>query len=171
MLSRLPASKPYLLSDGRAVVVRSIVPADAPALVALFERVSPATSRQRFFSAGRRLSAQQASMLAQVDHVRREAFVALDADRVVALGGFQQLGDESGAELTLLVEDAYQGHSLGRHLLMELIAAASAQGFLTLLAEVLPDNERMLRLLETAGPPTLVDPYFGVLRVLMFLRR
>jgi len=79
----------------------------------------------------------------------------------VALAGFQGYADESGAELTLLVEDAYQGHGLGRRLLMELIAAASGHGFLTLLAEVLPDNERMLRLLESAGPPTLVDPTTG----------
>jgi GNAT superfamily N-acetyltransferase len=159
-----------VLRDGRAVFVRSIVPADAPALVALFERLSPATSRWRFFKAGCP-SAQEAGAQTQVDHIRCEAFVALDADRVVALAGFQGFADESGAELTLLVEDEYQGHGLGRQLLMELIAAAMNHGFATLLAEVLPDNERMLRLLETAGLPTLVDPYFGVLRVLMFLRR
>jgi hypothetical protein len=46
--------------------------------------------------------------------------------------------------------------------------AAEATRF-RLLAELLPDNARMLGLLESAGVPTLADPYFGVLRVHLFL--
>jgi ribosomal protein S18 acetylase RimI-like enzyme len=165
------AGRPYVLRDGRVVAVRSVAPEDAPRLAELFERLSRTSSRQRFFSADRRPTAQEVSALADVDHLNREAVVAVHGERIVALGGFHRLGDSSGAELTLLVDDAYQGCGLGRHLLMVLIAAASACGLTTLLAEVLPDNERTLRLLETAGPPTLVDPYFGVLRVFMYLGR
>jgi hypothetical protein len=34
---------------------------------------------------------------------------------------------------------------------------------------MLPENERMLGLLESAGVPSLADTYFGVLRVHLFL--
>jgi hypothetical protein len=35
----------------------------------------------------------------------------------------------------------------------------------------LPDNERMLRLLESAGLRSLADEFFGVLRVYLFMAR
>jgi RimJ/RimL family protein N-acetyltransferase len=84
-------------------------------------------------------------------------------------GSLHQLGDDPYAELTLLVEDAYQGQHLGRQMLAELFSAASTLGFRRLWAEVLPDNIRVLRLLETAGFAILVDPYFGLTRVLVYL--
>jgi GNAT superfamily N-acetyltransferase len=123
----------------------------------------------RFFRAGRRLSPQEALGLSDIDHVRNEAIVALDADSVIALGTLHQLGDHPHAELTLLVEDAYQGGGLGRHLLEMLIEVARARQYGSLLTELLPDNERMLGLLESAGLPSIADDYFGVLRVYLFL--
>lgn len=163
------SSHEVLLSDGRAVLVRPIAPSDAPAIAALCERLSPLSSLQRFFTSGRRLTDREACAVAAVDHVRNEALVAEDADRLVAFGSLQQLADEPFAELTLLVEDAYQGLHLGRYMLSELIAAAAALGFSVLWAEVLPDNDRVLRLLETAGLEVFVDPHFGLTRVLVFL--
>ena len=159
----------FQLRDGRRVLLRPVAPTDAPALAALCERLSDASSRSRFFHAGRQLSPQEALQLAESDHTRNHAIVALDADRVTALGTLHRLGNHPQAELTLLVEDAYQGSGLGRHLLGRLIETARARQYHLLLAEMLPDNARMLRLLESAGPPSIADDYFGVLRVYLFL--
>jgi ribosomal protein S18 acetylase RimI-like enzyme len=158
------------LRDGRLVLVRPVEAGDAAAIVALCERLSPTSSLQRFFTPGRRLSEHEARNVAEVDHVRCETLVALDAARLVALGSLQQLGDDPHAELTLVVEDAYQGQGLGRQMLAELISAAVALGFSMLWVEVLPDNTRVLRLLETAGLEIFVDPYFGLTRVLVYLQ-
>jgi GNAT superfamily N-acetyltransferase len=95
--------------------------------------------------------------------------VALDADRVIALGTLHRLGDDPQAELTLLVDDAYQGRGLGRRLLTWLIGAARERNYQLLLTELLPDNARTLRLLESAGLRSVADEFFGLLRVYLFL--
>ena len=165
------AQELFVLRDGRRVVVRPVVPEDAPRLARLCERLSAESSRLRFFRAARRLTPQEALGVADIDHDRNEGLVALNGDRVVALGTFTQLGDERDAELTLLVDDAYQGGGLGRHMLNLLIDAARARQYRMLLTELLPDNERMAGLLESAGVPCISDTYFGVLRVHLFLER
>jgi acetyltransferase len=152
------------------IVLRRVLPDDAPRLARLCERLSAETSRRRFFSAGRRLSTREAERLATVDHTRRESFVVARGERLLAVAHYEQLGDDAAAEIDLLVEDAYQRHGLGRRLLACLIDAARQQGFRLLLAELLPDNEPVLRLLESTGCPLVVDPYFGTLRVTLFLR-
>jgi GNAT superfamily N-acetyltransferase len=168
-LSQAIDAERFRLRDGRWVLVRRVSKDDAPRLSALCERVSEESSRLRFFRAGRRLTAREALSLADVDRERNEAFVALDADRVVALGSLNQLGKDPAAELTLLVDDAYHGGGLGRHLLGRLIDAARTRQYRMLLAEMLPDNGRMLALLESCGLPSIADEYFGVLRVHLFL--
>jgi GNAT superfamily N-acetyltransferase len=164
-------TEPFQLRDGRWVLLRPVLPEDAQRLTRLCDRISPESSRLRFFRAGRRLTAREAFDLATIDRRRNEAVVALDGDEVVAWGSLSQLGDDPHAEVTLLVDDAYQGSGLGRRLLERLIDEARARNYRMLLAELVPDNERMLQLLESAGVPALADTYFGVLRVHLFLHR
>jgi GNAT superfamily N-acetyltransferase len=159
----------FRLRDGRVVQLRPAVAEDAPQLAALCERLSAESSRLRFFRAGRKLTAQEALGIADIDRMSDEAIVALDGHSLSALGTLHQLGDEAQAEVTLLVEDAYQGRGLGRYLLEQMIAAARARHYRILLAEMLPDNDRVLRLLESAGLPSIADEYFGLLRVRLFM--
>jgi GNAT superfamily N-acetyltransferase len=165
------SAETFQLRDGRQVVLRRTVRDDAPRLASLCERLSAHTSRLRFRHVGRRLSSEEAVQLADIDQVSNAAVVALDADRVIALGTLHRLGDDPQAELTLLVDDAYQGRGLGRRLLAWLIQAARERHYHLLLGELLPDNERMLRLLESAGLRSLADECFGVLRVYLFLAK
>src|SRR4051812_38384967 len=63
---------------GLRVVAMS--PRFAPALDRFHERLSPATTRNRFFSLHPHLSAGEVKRFTEVDHEDREALVALDAD-------------------------------------------------------------------------------------------
>jgi GNAT superfamily N-acetyltransferase len=159
----------FRLRDGRLVQLRPVAAEDAPRLTRLCEGLSAESSRLRFFRAGRRLTAQEALGLAAIDHVRNAALVVLDGEQAIGLASLNQIGDDPQAEITLLVDDAYQGHGLGRYLLERLILAARRRGYRTLLAELLPDNRRMLELLESASVPAVADAYFGVLRVHLLL--
>jgi GNAT superfamily N-acetyltransferase len=118
--------------------------------------------------AQRRLACEEAAALTNTDRDRNEMLVAVD-DTLVGWGSISQLGSEPSVELTLLVEDAYQGRGIGRRLLQALIEAARARGYAFMMADLLPGNVRMLRLLESTGLPLVDDMYFGRWRVVMVL--
>lgn len=144
--------KNVALRDGAQLRIRPIRPADEPRLEALFERLSPQTIYQRFFTWYRRLPAAWYREFANVDYRARLALVAEDvtADGVRLRGIAQwEPGDAPAtAEIAVLVEDGWQSRGLGTMLLTELFAAARGRSVNRFCADVLAENERMLRLLR-----------------------
>ncbi|MEJ7755619.1 MAG: GNAT family N-acetyltransferase [Nocardioidaceae bacterium] len=57
------------------------------------------------------------------------------------------------AEVAFLVEDAHQGRGLGQLLLEHLAQAGREQGVAAFVADVLPDNVRMIQVFREAGLP------------------
>jgi GNAT superfamily N-acetyltransferase len=56
------------------------------------------------------------------------------------------------ADIGLVVTDSWQGRGLGSALLSRLAGRAADRGVATLAMEVLPDNARMLRIIERRWP-------------------
>jgi acetyltransferase len=141
--------KPVLLRDGTPVTLRDIRPKDESALTALYERLSPQTAYQRFFTVMRRLPPDWAHILANVDYDRRMAIVALGPDGAL-IGVARYVYDDRAreAEIAIVIEDAWQGRGLGTLLLGELVAYAEGKGIRRFRAYVLADNLRMLKLLR-----------------------
>jgi hypothetical protein len=79
----LPAD--IMCVDGAALTVRAIDLGDVDRLAATFGRLSRESVRTRFFSPIPRLPWPTLLRLADVDHCRREALVALDGDEIVAV--------------------------------------------------------------------------------------
>jgi len=140
--------KPISLTDGTRVALRPIRPDDEPALTAFYERLSPQTAYQRFFTVMRRLPPNWAHILANVDYDRRMAFAALGPGNEL-IGVARYAYDERAreAEIAIVIEDRWQGRGLGTLLLAELIGYAEGKGIGALRAYVLADNVRMLTLL------------------------
>src|SRR5262249_45647735 len=131
------------LTDGTRVLLRPIRPDDESALSALYERLSPQTAYQRFFTVMRRLPPNGADILANVDYDRRMAIVATDPEDAligVARYAYDERTDE--AEIAIVIEDRWQGRGLGKRLLGELIGYAASRGIRRLRAYVLADNGR-----------------------------
>jgi acetyltransferase len=141
--------KPISLTDGTRVALRPIRSDDESALTALYERLSPQTAYQRFFTVMRRLPPNWAHILANVDYDRRMAFVALGPGHEL-IGVARYAYDERAgeAEIAVVIEDRWQGRGLGTLLLGELIGYAQEKGIATLRAYVLAENVRMLKLLR-----------------------
>jgi RimJ/RimL family protein N-acetyltransferase len=134
------------------VRLRPIRSDDAAALTQLYDRLSPESAYQRFFTVMRRLPPDWARILADVDHDRREAIVA--AGPGGELVGVARYGCSPGsdeAEIALVVEDAWQHRGLGTILLSALLDHAEGRGITRFLAYVLADNHRMLRLIGRLG--------------------
>ena len=148
-LGRGRPMRPVVLRDGTPVTLRDIRPEDELALTGLYERLSPQTAYQRFFTVMRRLPPNWGHILANVDYDRRMAIVALGPDGQL-IGVARYICDERAdeAEIALVIEDAWQGRRLGTLLLGELVAYAKEKGIRRFRAYVLADNVRMLKLLR-----------------------
>lgn len=139
-----------LLRDGHPVHLRPITPADGDTLRTFHESLSNRTVYFRFFSAKPALTDADVKYFTSVDHVQRVALIALDAGTMVGVGRFDALGDGS-AEVAFVIRDDVQGLGLGSVLLEHLVAAARELGLQRFVAEVLPENTRMLATFREAG--------------------
>jgi acyl-CoA synthetase (NDP forming)/GNAT superfamily N-acetyltransferase len=149
-----------LLRDGRTAHIRPIRPEDAELLVEFYGRVSDQSKYFRFFSPMPNLSQRDLTRFTQVDHVHRVAFVMLLSERLIALGSYEghplpeDAPEGSGpevAEVAFLVEDAQQGRGIGQLLLEHLAQAGRERGVDRFVAEVLPENNRMIQTFRDAG--------------------
>ena len=140
---------PVMLTDGTRVTLRHIRPEDESALTALYERLSPQTAYQRFFTVMRRLPPDWAHILANVDYDRRMAIAALGPGGEL-IGVARYIYDERAqeTEIAIVIEDRWQGRGLGTRLLGELIGYAEARGIRRFRAYVLADNLRMFKLIR-----------------------
>src|SRR5690242_13464023 len=83
---------------------------DGDRLRRLFDRLSPETRYRRFFSPITRLDDRMVAYLVGVDHVEREAIVALVDDEIIGVARYDRSHDDSSiAEVAVVVEDAWQG--------------------------------------------------------------
>ncbi|HEX3930556.1 MAG TPA: GNAT family N-acetyltransferase [Nocardioides sp.] len=149
-----------LLRDGSTAHIRPIRSGDAELLVEFYGRVSDQSKYDRFFSPMPHLSERDVARFTHVDHVHRVAFVVMLSGRMIALGSYEgQPGDAAGpesapaaqAEVAFLVEDAQQGRGIGQILLEHLAQAGRERGVERFVAEVLPDNHRMIQTFRDAG--------------------
>src|SRR5688500_11173201 len=111
-----PGQARIALSDGSAVVVRPIEPADRDTYLAGFERVSPESRYRRFLTPVDHLSTAQVDYMVNVDHRDHEALIAIDeaTGDGVGIGRFvRTAGDPEVAEAAVVVIDDWQGRGLG----------------------------------------------------------
>ncbi|TDO92875.1 GNAT family N-acetyltransferase [Enemella evansiae] len=139
-----------LLSDGSTAHLRPIRAEDEQLLVDFYARVSPESKYLRFFAPYPVLSAKDVVRFTHVDYRDRVALILTVGERMVAVGRYDRL-NASDAEVAFLVEDSVQGKGVGQLLLEHLAEAARERGLSRFVAEVLPQNRRMVQVFADAG--------------------
>ena len=139
-----------VLADGGVAHVRPIQPQDGPALHAFHDAQSPESVYLRFFAPLPHLSQAEVARFTHVDHVTRVALVATLNEAIVGVARYDQIRPGT-AEVAFNVSDAHQGRGLGTVLLEHLAAAARERGITRFVAEVLPQNRRMITVFTAAG--------------------
>lgn len=147
--------------DDTELTVRPIAITDAERLARLFGRLSPETVHFRFFSPISRPPRAALLRLADVDHDRRDALVALDGDEIIAVARYDARPRDdrtpsNQAEIAMTVEDSWQGRGLGKRLARRLAVLAAERGYDSFVATVLPDNRAALGLLRKLVPDASV---------------
>jgi GNAT superfamily N-acetyltransferase len=145
---------PLDLADGRTIRFGRLSPASRPLIEQAMLRLSPTTSRRRFFTVRYRLSERELDALTGPETPERLALGAsahFPDGRVegVAVARYVRVpGDPLAAEIAVTVVDDYQRLGIGRRLLALLGREARRRGVQRLTGLVLPDNVPMLALLD-----------------------
>lgn len=140
-----------VLRDGGTTHIRPIVPSDAPALQAFHIAQSEHSTYLRFFASLTRLSDRDLARFTTVDHDDRVALVAVTAaEEIIGVARYDRISPDE-AEVAFNVADAHHGRGLGSVLLEHLAAAARERGVRRFVADVLPQNGRMIAVFREAG--------------------
>ncbi|MGW0334225.1 bifunctional acetate--CoA ligase family protein/GNAT family N-acetyltransferase [Streptomyces sp. NPDC003011] len=165
-----------VLRDGGTARIRPITVDDADRLVSFYEQVSDESKYYRFFAPYPRLSAKDVHRFTHHDFVDRVGLAAtiggefiatvrydrIDAEGMpasahpspatLATGRFAAAPDiPDEAEVAFLVQDAHQGRGVASALLEHIGAVARERGIRRFAAEVLPANNKMIKVFTDAG--------------------
>jgi acyl-CoA synthetase (NDP forming)/GNAT superfamily N-acetyltransferase len=135
--------------DGRIVHVRPVSEADKDPLTALYTRASPRTRYLRFFTAGISIDREVQRLVAPAnDHV---ALLAEHEGLAVGVASYEVLNSDR-AEISILVDDEWQGDGIGSLLIEHLAALARRAGIEEFVGDVLTTNVTMLRTSADLAP-------------------
>jgi succinyl-CoA synthetase alpha subunit/RimJ/RimL family protein N-acetyltransferase len=139
-----------VLRDGTVAHVRPISPDDAEGIQLFHSRQSPESIYLRFFAPLRELSDRDIHRFTHVDHHDRVALVATLDGEIIGIGRYDRI-DPRSAEVAFNISDHYQGEGIGSVMLEHLAAIAQEMGINRFVAEVLPQNRKMLTVFKEAG--------------------
>jgi GNAT superfamily N-acetyltransferase len=144
------------LRDGRSVLVRPVLPPDAPMHRAFVQSMSAATRRNRFHAGVADLPDPVLRYLTEVDHVDHLALVGEVEEgagtRLVAEARWVRRDDTPRtADFAIAIADDFQLSGLGNALLDMLQRSAVERGIERLCGHILRNNVRMSRWLEARG--------------------
>ncbi len=141
-----------VLHDGRRVLIRPILPSDAPELADAIKTADQETLRRRFLGGPPRITPELLAHLTVVDYVKRFALVAFDAvtGRGVAIARYEPAG-EGVAEVAVAVRPEWRRVGLATELILLLAQAAADRGYHTFSALYLAENRPIAALVEDAG--------------------
>jgi acyl-CoA synthetase (NDP forming)/RimJ/RimL family protein N-acetyltransferase len=153
-----------VLRDGAVAHVRPILPNDADRLRRFHAGQSAESIYLRFFAPLKTLSDHDVTRFTQVDNDWRVALVTTVRGEIIGVARYDRL-DATTAEVAFHISDAHQGKGVGSVLLEHLAAIGQERGVSKFVADVLPQNRKMIQVFTEAGYE--VDYHFddGVIAV------
>lgn len=146
----------FTMKDRRQVLLRPIRPEDEPNHHRFIARLTPEDIRFRFFGLVQQLPHSQMARLTQIDYDREMAFIATAPDEA---GNPETLGvvravtdpDNDSTEFSIVVRSDLKGSGLAKALMRKMIRYCRDRGTRVMVGQVLADNHRMLRFVESLG--------------------
>ena len=157
------------LSDGTSVLLRPVKHTDDEQMKELFYSFSEHTLYLRFHRVVKEMPHQKRQMFVNIDYFQEMAVVAVvEVDgREEFVGSGRYIMDEGtkSAEVAFAVRDEWQGKGLGSLLFLNLARIAMDRGILRFTADVLAENQAMLRVFRGRGFAMKTDRKGGVIQV------
>ncbi|MEW2071383.1 GNAT family N-acetyltransferase [Streptomyces sp. NPDC007346] len=148
-----------VLRDGGTARIRPITTDDAERLVSFYEQVSDESKYYRFFAPYPRLSDRDVHRFTHHDYVDRVGLAVTIGGEFIGTVRYDRIDGQGRpasapadeAEVAFLVQDAHQGRGVASALLEHIAAVARERGIRRFAAEVLPANNKMIKVFRHAG--------------------
>ena len=148
------------LKSGLKIRIRAVRPDDKARILEAFMNLEAESIYTRFFTIKKTLSDDELKAITEVDFEHVVALVATIGqegnETIIGAGryaAFKTPDDQIGAEVSFTVEEDYQGLGLAGRLMQDLTFIARAKGVSQFFAEVLTQNQAMLRVFSRSGLP------------------
>ncbi len=166
----LQYARPWTLRDGTPITIRPIRAEDEPLMVAFHHTLGEGTVYTRYFhhlNLDQRIAHERLTRICFIDYDREMALVAERDDpetgrAILGVGRLSKIRGTSEAEFAILIADPYQQQGLGTELLGRLVAIGRDEQISAIIAEILPENPGMRRVVQTLGFHTRYDWQEGV---------
>jgi GNAT superfamily N-acetyltransferase len=149
--------------DGAGIVLRDGRSTDADAVAAMHDRCSRATLFARYHAGTRTIPRRL--LHRWLAPPRGRTVLGLVGRQVIAVGQLINTNDPRVGEVSLLVEDDWQGQGVGAALLTHLVRAARAAGHAELFGWCLPGEPGLTKAAQRAGFPVSTRREDDLLRV------
>ncbi|NEC01379.1 bifunctional GNAT family N-acetyltransferase/acetate--CoA ligase family protein [Streptomyces anulatus] len=148
-----------VLRDGGTARIRPITTDDAERLVSFYEQVSDESKYYRFFAPYPRLSDRDVHRFTHHDYVDRVGLAVTIGGEFIGTVRYDRINEQGRpasapadeAEVAFLVQDAHQGRGVASALLEHIAAVARERGIRRFAAEVLPANNKMIKVFRDGG--------------------
>ncbi|MEV8015850.1 GNAT family N-acetyltransferase [Streptomyces sp. NPDC086554] len=140
-----------LLADGTTACIRAVRLDDHSQLRGLYEEMSPANLRLRFFAASRRSAVQAADRACAAPRPGYRALLAESKDQIIGLAEYERTDEPETAEISLAVAEGLHHRGIGTLLLEHLVSAARADGITAFTADALAENHEVLKVFADLG--------------------
>jgi GNAT superfamily N-acetyltransferase len=151
------------------VFLRPVRISDEPLLKDFFYSLSDRSLYRRFLTPIVEMSHERLQDFVVIDYTKEMIILAVveesGRETVAGLGEYYLEEDGLRANVAFAVRDEYQNRGIGTELLRYLVQIARKQGLVGLTAEVLKENEPMMRVFEKMGLPmqrTAVDESYDL---------
>ena len=148
-------SRTWTLASGASLSVRPIRHDDGELEEAFVRGLSRESRYQRMLSGGTKLTPEWIDSMTHIDYDRHMAFALTTVrdgiEQFVGVGRYVVDAATLGAEIALVIADAWQGQGLGRRLLETLLEHAASAGIREATGVVLATNVVMLGLARSMG--------------------
>ncbi len=146
----------YVEISNKEYLFRPMKPTDDELLKDLFYSLSDESRYKRFMSARKDMPHERRQEFVQLNYNKEMAIVVIDPEidgphRMVGVGDYRIKEGQYVAEVSFMIRDEYQNKGIGTRLLEYLTMIAQNQGLYGFTAEVLADNQKMLRVFEKMG--------------------
>ncbi|WP_062992209.1 GNAT family N-acetyltransferase [Nocardia anaemiae] len=150
------------------ITIRRLAAEDAAAIRELHAEMDQRDSIFRFFTPAPKHLDKVADAIARDDSTHGAVGAFLDA-RLVGVANFVTLSGTRAAEVALVVAHDVQEHGIGTALLHQLAALARERRIERFVADVMPSNSKMMRLIIDADFPVTAHREDGIARVSVHL--